>query len=280
MDAPGSRAQDYAMTTSTVDQLQDLADDFARDGAVTVRAVFSSEELSAIRDTFMEEIAGGVRMGWDDGAPEGDILARYPRFVQPHRDMTTAVGRLARQYILDERLMGVVTTLLGPSLGAQSMFYFKPPTARGQALHQDNISLQAHPETCLAAWIAIDDANAENGGLIVVPGSHRLEIQCPGPADRDDSFSSTGLRPPPGLAQSQTELNAGDVLFFHGRLIHGSHRNQSDRFRRALIFHYVPAASTEVAALYQPLLAPDGTEVYIDESPAGGPCGTGFMPEI
>ena len=29
----------------------------------------------------------------------------------------------------------------------------------------------AHPETCLAAWIAVDDVDAENGGLAVVPGS-------------------------------------------------------------------------------------------------------------
>ena len=65
----------------------------------------------------------------------------------------------------DRRILNVVQDLIGPAYGAQSMFYFKPPTARGQALHQDNLFLRAHPETCLAVWIAIDDCDGENGGL-------------------------------------------------------------------------------------------------------------------
>lgn len=270
------------MPSSTATQdLSSLADEYRRDGVVTARSVLASDEVETIREAFMAEIEGGVRLGWDDGVPSGDILARYPRLVQPHRRPDTEVGRLARRYLLDERLLGLASTLVGPVLGAQSMFYFKPPTARGQALHQDNSSLRTHPETCLAAWIAIDDADGTNGGLVVVPGSHRLDLGCPDPsgADREDSWSSEGLTPPAELPVVQTELQAGDAIFFHGNLIHGSHRNSSDRFRRALIFHYVPAASTRVARLYQPLLDPEGRQVVIDEALGGGPCGEGFAPE-
>ena len=32
---------------------------------------------------------------------------------------------------------------------AQTMFYFKPPGARGQALHQDQTPLRVQPGTCL-----------------------------------------------------------------------------------------------------------------------------------
>lgn len=257
-----------------------LADDYRRDGVAIARSVLGPDEVDAVRDAFMAEIEGGVRLGWDDGVPEGDILARYPRLVQPHRRLDTEVGRLARRYLLDSRLLDLAAELVGPVLGAQSMFYFKPPTARGQALHQDNTSLRTHPETCLAAWIAVDDADATNGGLVVVPGSHRLELGCAElPADQDDSWSSLALAAPSHLPVVQTEMRAGDVVFFHGNLIHGSHRNSSDRFRRALIFHYVPAASVRVAKLYQPLLDPDGREVVIDEAVGGGPCGEGFAPD-
>ena len=143
--------------------------------------------------------------------------------------------------------------MVGPAYAAQSMFYFKPPTARGQALHQDNIFLQAHPETCIAAWIAIDDCDGENGGLRVVPGSHRYEIICPDEADPDESFTSTEITLPEGMSTVQTELAAGDILFFHGSMVHGSGPNRSsDRFRRSLIFHYVPVDSTEIATVLQP----------------------------
>ncbi|GAA5193499.1 hypothetical protein GCM10023322_55660 [Rugosimonospora acidiphila] len=76
----------------------------------------------------------------------------------------------------------------------------------------------------------------------------------------------------------QTEMKAGDVLFFHGSLVHGSRPNTSvDRFRRSLIFHYVPTTSREVARFYQPLLTSAGDDVTIDESADGGPCGEGWQ---
>ena len=176
--------------------------------------------------------------------------------------------------MLDERILGVVTELIGPALAAQSMFYFKPPTARGQALHQDNFYLRAHPETCIAAWIAVDDCDADNGGLAVVPGSHLLEVLCPEDADPETSFTTITVHVPEGVEVVQTEMKAGDVLFFHGSVVHGSRPNSTvDRFRRSLIFHYIPEDSVEVSTFFQPLLRPDGTEVEIAASAEGGPCG-------
>ena len=144
--------------------------------------------------------------------------------------------------IVDDRVMKVVQELIGPAYGAQSMFYFKPPTARGQAMHQDNRSLRAAPETCLACWIAVDDADGDNGGLLVIPGTHHSDIMChDADADREDVYDSKQIRLPPGLESVQTQLRAGDALFFNGSLVHGSHGNTTkDRFRRSLIFHYIP----------------------------------------
>ena len=70
-------------------------------------------------------------------------------------------------------------------------------------------------------------------------------------------------------------LQAGDVLFFGGSVIHGSGPHSSrDRFRRSLIFHYVPASSVEVARHDLPLLEFSGKEVWIQEAIGGGPCGS------
>lgn len=101
--------------------------------------------------------------------------------------------------MIDRRLLSITELLIGPAFGAQSMFYFKPPTARGQAMHQDNYFLRAHPETCLAAWIAIDDCDAANGALSVVPGSHTMEVVCPEEADADESFTTGLVWPPDGM---------------------------------------------------------------------------------
>jgi phytanoyl-CoA hydroxylase len=257
-----------------------LAETYQREGVVLVPGLLSPDEIATIRASFTEHIEADPSFGFDDGLPDGDILRRYPRVIHPHRRTDLEVGQLARRLMTDPRVVSVVEQLVGPAYGAQSMFYFKPPGARGQALHQDNLFLQSHPETCIAAWIAVDDCDGENGGLMVIPGSHTIQILCPEDADPEESFTGNTVPVPEGAVRLQTEMKAGDVLFFHGSLVHGSRPNTTeDRFRRSLIFHYVPQASVEVARFYLPLLAPDGSEVTIAESPDGGPCGEGWTSE-
>jgi phytanoyl-CoA hydroxylase len=255
------------------------AERYKTDGVILLRQLISPAEIQKIRDVFMEQVESDRSLGFDDSLSEDDVLARYPRFVHPHRHPEVEAGRLARQLMTDHRLFDVATDLLGPAYAAQSMYYFKPPTARGQALHQDNLFLQAHPETCLAAWIAIDDCDAENGGLIVIPGSHKIQILCPeDAADPEESFTGATIPVPEGAARVQTEMKAGDVLFFHGSLVHGSRPNRSThRFRRSLIFHYIPQASVEVAKFYLPLITSAGDEVLISPVAEGGPCGEGWI---
>ncbi|MFB7609780.1 phytanoyl-CoA dioxygenase family protein [Streptomyces gardneri] len=251
---------------------------YAADGIVQVEGLLDPSEVDAVRTAFMEQVVRDREaLAADDGLAADDVLSRYPRLMQPHRRPGLEVGSIARRLMTDPRLLDVVTELIGPAYGAQSMFCYKAPSARGQALHQDNYFLLAHPETCLAAWIAVDDCDAANGALAVVPGSHRMEVVCPETADAEQSFTSGLVRPPAGLDVVQTVMRAGDVLFFHGNTVHGSLPNTTrDRFRRSLIFHYVPRSSVEISQWYLPLVAPDGTDVTVAEATGGGPCGDGW----
>ena len=80
-----------------------------------------------------------------------DPLATYPRIMQPHRWDETSL-----QWLIDLRLNDWLTNLLGQEpYAVQTMFYFKPPGARGQALHQDQFYLRVDPGTCVAAWMAV-----------------------------------------------------------------------------------------------------------------------------
>ncbi|WP_101384315.1 phytanoyl-CoA dioxygenase family protein [Kitasatospora sp. GP30] len=252
-----------------------LRDRYDRDGVVQVDAVLPVAETDVIRSAFMTQVeADRCAVGAVEEVAQDAVLARYPRFMNPHRRPDLEIGRLARTLMTDPRLLGLVTALVGPAYGAQSMFYFKPPSARGQALHQDNFFLRAHPETCIAAWIAVDACDAANGALRVVPGSHTMEIVCPEEADPGQSFTSGLVRAPAGLPVVQSEMRPGDVLFFHGSAVHGSLPNTTtDRFRRSLIFHYVPQSSTEIAGWYLPLVDPNGSDVDLAEATGGGPCG-------
>jgi phytanoyl-CoA hydroxylase len=242
-----------------------------RDGYVLVKGLFSQEEVERYQQHFMEWNASDRKEDFDKVDPTGqDPLAQFPRIIHPHRK-----DPLSLDFMLDPRLRDVMTDLLDEEpLAAQTMFYFKPPTARGQALHQDQMYLRARPGTCVAAWLAVDDCDEENGCMEIVPRSQDLPLLCHIDADVALSFSSKMVPVPEGYEAIPALMKAGDVLFFHGNLIHGSGPNTSTvRFRRALIGHYITADAKEAAHFYHPLLRFDGTVADLEDAPSGGYCG-------
>ncbi len=249
--------------------------DFQEQGYLVVRGLLAPDEVRALLDRFMDLHARGPIPGHFAPTPleeaGGDILKLYPRMLHPHQ-----VDDLALRYLLDARVAAILSDLFREEpLAAQSMFYFKPAGARGQALHQDNFYLKVEPGACIAAWMALDPADRENGGLEVVPGTQAMDIFCPEEADQSVSFTRDYVPVPPGLEAVPVDLAPGDVLFFNGSLVHGSNPNRTaDRFRRSFIGHYIGRSSERMALWYRPVLTMAGEEVEIAENTAGGPCGT------
>ncbi len=248
---------------------------FDENGYLVVAGLLSAAEIDEMETSFAAMHAQGSIAGcFTIGSPEAiakDPLQLYPRMMHPHR-----INPIAQHYLLHAAVMDILADLLAEEpLAAQSMFYWKPPQARGQALHQDNFYLRVHPGSCIAAWAPLDDCDEENGCLVVAPGSHRLAIFCPDEADLTISFTRHFVPVPDGLAEVPVLMHAGDVLFFGGNLIHGSYPNRSaTRFRRTFIGHYVGASAEEIDRFYKPLYRRDGTEVLRPDAPTdGGPCG-------
>ncbi|TVY08460.1 phytanoyl-CoA dioxygenase family protein [Paenibacillus cremeus] len=250
---------------------------FREEGFYVAKGLFK-EEVEQLRNHFMQMHAAGPIKGYfhplTAEEANGDILKQYPRIMHPHR-----FDDLSMQYMIDPRVMNILADLYGEEpLAAQSMFYFKPPGAKGQALHQDNFYLKVEPGTCIAAWTAVDGADEENGGLFVVPKSNMLDIQCPHRADPAVSFTREEVDVPEGLQAVPVIMEAGDVLFFNGSAIHGSYPNTSaDRFRRAFICHYANASATKISGHYKPMYHADGAVVQgMEDNHDGGPCGTEY----
>lgn len=245
---------------------------YRANGYAVVPGLFGPDEVERLREHFMTLRRHGAYPGDLAGvdSTSADPLKRYPRMIHMHRwdDVTL-------RWLLDARLNGCLTALLGSEpYAVQSMLYFKPAGARGQALHQDNFYLRAKPGTCMAAWMALDRCDQENGCMQVVPGSHAWPILCTEKADTATSFTDVTVPLPEGTQASPVVMDPGDVLFFNGTLVHGSYPNSSaDRFRRALIGHYIEGVATQVTQFDQPVLRMDGTPVGLDNGEAGGACG-------
>jgi phytanoyl-CoA hydroxylase len=245
---------------------------FERNGYVVARGLFSQEEVERYRDHFMTLRKHGSYPGDMAGvnAQSNDPLKRYPRMIHMHR-----WDEVSLQWVIDERINACLTHLLGREpYAVQTMLYFKPPGARGQALHQDNFYLRAKPGTCMAAWMALDRCDEANGCLQVVPGSHTWELLCTEKADTSVSFTDITVPLPPETSAEPVVMEAGDVLFFNGALVHGSGPNSTeDRFRRALIGHYIEGRAEQVAQFYHPALRMDGTPLELEVAQGGGSCG-------
>ncbi|MBW3622456.1 MAG: phytanoyl-CoA dioxygenase family protein, partial [Armatimonadetes bacterium] len=139
--------------------------DYERDGFHVARGLFSKEEVRRLIDHYMEMRRQGEQPGDFSGvnAEEADPLKRYPRMIHMHRRDERSLN-----WLIDSRLNAVMTDLLGVEpLAVQTMLYFKPPGARGQALHQDQFYLRVQPGTCMAAWMALDPCDEENGCMRV-----------------------------------------------------------------------------------------------------------------
>lgn len=245
---------------------------FDQEGYVVARGVFGGEEVEGLREHSMGLRRRGRQADDRTGVPVAgrDPLRRYPRMAQMHRwDDTTL------RWLIDPRLRAWLTVLVGEEpYAVQTMLYFKPPGSRGQALHQDNFYLRAEPGTCIAAWMALDAADEENGCMMVVPGSQHWPILCTAKADTEVSFTDLTVPLPDAHPARPVRMDPGDVLFFNGSLVHGSMPNTSgDRFRRALIGHYIQAEARQVAEYYHPALRMDGTPLELGVNEGGGPCG-------
>ena len=220
--------------------------DYRRDGYVVVADLVKEAEI----DRFVAYEAAPKPEGW--------------RQTLRHHVDDPAWGRLARH----RRIAGGAAQLIGgrPMI-VQTMYLEKQPAGdariggAGVALHQDLHYLPCEPETLMACWIAMSDTDAENGGLCVVPGSHRhglypthknpdadehdaweIEYRMRDRAGKEwtqrmHSFEIDGLN-----REAVVELTVpkGSGVFFDGHTIHGSYANRSpDRVRRAFAVHFV-----------------------------------------
>ncbi len=253
-----------------------LLEEFAVDGFTIARGLFSKAECEHYLAYFTSMVERGGD-GWAETPVDpnhADPLKRYPRLLQPHRGDSVALG-----FMVDPRINAHLTALAGAEpYAVQTMVYFKPPGARGQNLHQDNMYLLAKPGTCLAAWMALEDCDEENGCMVLVKESKELPLICQVDTPGLDVFQwgNTETPIPPGMDTVRAVMKQGDVLFFNGSVIHGSFMNKSStRFRRTLIGHYIAAEAEVVSKYYFPVFRMDGTTIddEIGVSGPGSPCG-------
>lgn len=108
------------------------------------------------------------------------------------------------------------------------------------AWHQDySYWIRTVPMQHLTCWIALDDADTENGCLNYVPGSHRwgllnrLELG----GEMDAIFEQLTDEQREQIKPEPMILKKGHACFHHPLMLHGSFENKSQRSRRAMVLN-------------------------------------------
>lgn len=205
-------------------------------GYLVVPKVFDNKTISTMQKHYMTLREEGEKPGDFGGTKDqpDDANHQYPRMIQMHK-----WDDPSEKWSSHSQILTAVQELINdePVLN-QTMLYFKPPQSRGQGLHQDAQYITIDP--LIGVWVPLDKSDHDVGQMVVVPGSHKEGLYTVEKADTEISFTNVQTVLPPNANIVGLDMNPGDVLFFHGRIIHGSYANiTQDRWRRTFICHYV-----------------------------------------
>ncbi|MEE9342748.1 MAG: phytanoyl-CoA dioxygenase family protein [Gammaproteobacteria bacterium] len=147
------------------------------------------------------------------------------------------------QWVNDPALQGRLRQLLGDHL-AMSLSHHNcimtkhPDFSSDTHWHQDIRYWSFQRPELVNVWLALGREYPENGGMKVIPGSHRLDIDNSqlGP---EQFFQANNNKNATLIEQSiDVELNKGDVMFFHCKTLHAAGRNQSSSIKFSAVFSF------------------------------------------
>ncbi|XP_041354742.1 phytanoyl-CoA dioxygenase domain-containing protein 1-like [Gigantopelta aegis] len=110
------------------------------------------------------------------------------------------------------------------------------------AWHQD-IRYWGVDGDVVSVWLAVDDADLENGCMLVIPATHKSGILTHNQAKIKGNLLSTNQEIPPDLYDKSKAipcpLKAGQMSLHHGHIVHGSEPNRSNRRRCGFVIRYI-----------------------------------------
>ena len=224
-------------------------EDYWRDGFVVVPGLLGQADLDVWDKRFEDIVLGKVEINdrmlvmQDVMVAKGVIDPKSPlERIQKLQDFE--LDPVLDGYCQHPAILECVERIIGDGvMTIHNMLINKPPNVDGRhPLHQDLLYFPFRPaDDIIASWTAMTRVTKENGCLVVVPGSHRGELL---PHENPDwDHLNGGYFGAKDLGERinervHLEMEPGDTVFFHPIILHGSGRNKTDGFRRAISAHY------------------------------------------
>lgn len=209
-------------------------DCFNTQGFLVLRGLIPAEMVEELCRGYDEAVAGWYDVpGWKVHSDEILQLSNPFRNIPSWRD---------HRYMA--RIVGAAKQLLGDDIEYRyDQLIYKPPNNPVELLwHQDagygwKGMANYRSGTC---WLALSDVTADMGALQFIPGSHMQGI-----AEHVDATHKNPINAALEVLVDQSEAvrveySAGDATIHHGRTLHYTSGNSTDRPRRGLSTHLWP----------------------------------------
>ena len=233
---------------------------FNAEGYLHVPDALTASDLDPVQAELEQIVDEAANRLVDEGAIDRDYAALpFPKRLIPlvKADASAAaginfpanLGPAIFAFLHNRRLLDIVQSLVGEEIYANSCQHIraKLPTtgdyagnlssnewARSTAWHQDlGVLLPEADDTLIVtSWIPLVDADAVNGTLRVLPGSHhdplRRHVR---PSGEDGGSYSVAPDELPDVEPVTVPVERGGMILLHCRTPHGSDPNRSDHIR-------------------------------------------------
>ncbi|NVJ51816.1 MAG: phytanoyl-CoA dioxygenase family protein [Gammaproteobacteria bacterium] len=219
---------------------------FQQQGYLVLKRFIPAERWTAARETARHHLIEQVE------PVELESELQYPGAPHPEEDPARTIRRLKQAYDRDPafaqcatypELVEVLEQLLAEPIALvrahhNCIMTKQPAFSSDSWWHQDIRYWRYQKGNLISAWMALGKEHSRNGGLMIVPGSHRLKFT---PEQFDsESFFRRDLPDNQRLLDNQVNLTlaAGDLLLFHCRLLHAATRNYTEQSKLAMVFTY------------------------------------------
>ena len=199
------------MSSLTSDQLNQ----YKEEGFIAPIDVLSSDEALKIR----KEIEN-IETNWPKEL-EG-IGRNYVHMISPVFDNVCH----------NTKILDAVESIIGKNiLICGTTLFIKNPNQKGfVSFHQDAKYIGLEPHNWVTAWIAITDANEENGCMKMWSGSHKKRIQKHSQKFNENNLLTRGqtIENVPIEETTSVILKAGQMSLHHPTIVHGSGLNKTE----------------------------------------------------
>lgn len=194
---------------------------------LTGRPMFDQQKFTELFDIFEQHLAN-----------RGDL--KPDELDVPHMK-----DRRLFDFLMAEEVLNVVERLIGPDIGLWSSHFIskEPKTGHPTPWHEDSAYWKGRFDRfdkIVTVWLAIDEADINNGCMGVIPGSHHNGFSDYEKLDTDNRIFDKKIK--------DSQVDESKVVWFQlqknfyslhdSRIIHGARANTSDRRRTGYTMRY------------------------------------------